>query len=261
MTWIVTGVVAASTAYGAYKGGQQASAYGEGKAAAGEIKQEKLILLGGKQQLGLDVANLQYETAIDQETQQRGIVQRQTGMATRDIGMQGQAAAAQSGLATSGTIESKTSMQTGDVLGKYQSDMQKLVDTRKAERKRRDFSRTEADLSYRSGEISAEEAYQNTLSSMDEGGVGEGAIGGFVSGIKTVLSDKRLKENLDYIGDSPSGIRVYEFNYLNSDTRHRGVIANQLVDSHPNAVSKNKDGYYRVDYSQIDVNFEIVKGD
>ena len=172
MTWIVAGIAAGTAVVSGI--GRGISAMGNkgnvaaGNVAAAEIYQDKLNLLGGKKQLGLDVSNLQYETAIDQETQQRGILQRQTGMATRDIGMQGQAAAAQSGLATSGTIQSKTSMQTGDVLSKYQSDMQKLVDTRQAERKRRDFASTEADLSYRSGEISAEEAYESTLTDLSQ---------------------------------------------------------------------------------------------
>ena len=67
---------------------------------------------------------------------------------------------AQSGLATSGTIEGKVQTQTKDLLGKYKSDMTKLVETR-------DLSKAEADLSYRSGEMSAEDAYQNLLTDID----------------------------------------------------------------------------------------------
>ena len=81
------------------------------------------------------------------------------------------------------------------------------------------------------------------------------------TGATIAASDKRLKENVDYIGDSPSGIRMYKFNYLGGDTRYRGVMADDLIDSHPDIIGKNNDGYYTVDYSQIDVDFEIVERD
>jgi len=245
------GVVAAGTAYGAYKGGQQADAYAEAEAAAKQIQQEKLGLLGEQKGLAMQAAQSQF--AGGQRDVSMGT---RTGM--RDIQAGAATAASRSGLATSGTIESKVQTQTKDLLGKYKSDMTKLFETR-------DLSKAEADLSYRKGEMSAEESFQNTMAGFDEGGVGAGALEGFMGSIQTgasiATSDRRLKANIDYIGDSPSGIKIYEFNYFNNDVRHRGVIANELVDSYPNAVSEDKDGYYMVDYSQIDVDFEIVKGD
>ncbi|MAH50259.1 hypothetical protein CMI37_30845, partial [Candidatus Pacearchaeota archaeon] len=50
--------------------------------------------------------------------------------------------------------------QRGDLMAKYKSDMTKLFETR-------DISRTQADLSYRKGEMSAEEAYQSTLTQLE----------------------------------------------------------------------------------------------
>ena len=248
---IGVGVVATSTAYGAYKGKQQEKAYGEAETAAEQIQQQKVGLLGEQKGLATQAAQSQFaggqrDVSMGTQTGMRGI---QAGAAT---------AASRSGLATSGTIEQQTKIQTGDLMAKYKSDMTKLFETR-------DLSKAEADLSYRKGEMSAEESFQNTMAGFDEGGMGAGALEGFMSGIGTgatiAASDRRLKANIDYIGDSPSGIKIYEFNYLNNDTRYSGVIANELADSHPNVVSKDKDGYYMVDYSQIDVDFEIVKGD
>ena len=141
MSWIVAGiVVAGSTAYGAYKGGQQAQAYEEAETAAGEIKQQKIGLLGEQKDLNIQAAQSQFaggqrDVSMGTQMGMRGI---QAGAAT---------AASRSGLATSGTIEQQTKTQTGYLMAKYKSDMTKLVETR-------DLSRTEADLSYRKGEIS-----------------------------------------------------------------------------------------------------------
>ena len=43
-----------------------------------------------------------------------------------------------------------------------------MVDTRAFAGKERDLQLTEADLQYRSGEMSAEEAYQNTLTGIEQ---------------------------------------------------------------------------------------------
>ena len=69
----------------------------------------------------------------------------------------------------------------------------------------------------------------------------------------------RLKTNMNYIHTSKNGINVYEYNYIWSKKRYRGVIAQELLESHPNAVGKRL-GYYTVDYDEIDVNFEKLNG-
>jgi hypothetical protein len=70
-------------------------------------------------------------------------------------------------------------------------------------------------------------------------------------------SDIRLKEDIEYIGKSSEGFKIYEFNYKDKEGRYRGVMADDIP-FHP-AVSRGDDGYYEVDYSQIDVNFERIK--
>ena len=71
-------------------------------------------------------------------------------------------------------------------------------------------------------------------------------------------SDIRLKENIVRTGESPKGYPIYEFNYKNDPTtRYRGVMAHDLVTSRPDAISRI-DGYLAVDYSKLDVNFEVV---
>ena len=72
------------------------------------------------------------------------------------------------------------------------------------------------------------------------------------------FSDPRLKENVLYIGDSPSGLKIYEFDYiagLGIAGRYRGVMANEIPQ---NAVTRRAGEYDMVDYSKIDVEFERI---
>ena len=73
-------------------------------------------------------------------------------------------------------------------------------------------------------------------------------------------SDVRLKENITKVGNSPSGINIYEWNYKSApDTRYRGVMAHEILEAHPEAVALEPDGYMSVFYGKIDVNMERVK--
>ncbi len=73
------------------------------------------------------------------------------------------------------------------------------------------------------------------------------------------LSDIRSKENIEQIGVSPSGYKIYEWNYKhNKKTRFRGVIAQDVVKINPMAVDVLDDGNLAVFYDMIDVNMEVV---
>jgi hypothetical protein len=111
------------------------------KGYAGDIKQEQLDLLGEQKDIAFKTAQSQFTGAS------RDIgFGLQTGQ--RDIAY----ATGKTNLATSGTMQT----QTSDLLAKAKSDMTKLFETR-------NLSKTQADLSYRKGEMSAEDAYQSTL--------------------------------------------------------------------------------------------------
>ena len=73
-------------------------------------------------------------------------------------------------------------------------------------------------------------------------------------------SDERLKRNINYVYSTKSGLNVYDYNYIwDKDTKYRGVVAQELLETHPSAVGK-RFGYYTVDYDKLDVNFERVNG-
>jgi len=68
------------------------------------------------------------------------------------------------------------------------------------------------------------------------------------------MSDIALKNNINYIGKSPSGINIYTFTYKGDDKVYQGVMAHEV----PHASSFNDDGYLMVDYSKVDVEFKRV---
>ncbi len=74
------------------------------------------------------------------------------------------------------------------------------------------------------------------------------------------LSDERLKENIEYI-ETIDNVNVYEFDYIDKShgkDRYRGVMAQQVKGFYPDAVFTDSSGYYKVDYSKLPVNMEIV---
>lgn len=73
----------------------------------------------------------------------------------------------------------------------------------------------------------------------------------------TMGSDISLKENINLVGKSNSGINIYEFNYKDKkfgSGRYRGVMAQEV----PQASLMSDEGYLMVDYSKIDVPFEEI---
>lgn len=74
-------------------------------------------------------------------------------------------------------------------------------------------------------------------------------------------SDRRLKNILKLIGKSDMGINIYLFSYkFNPNVYYKGVIAQELVGTKfESALVIDKNGFYSVDYSQIDVPFKKME--
>lgn len=70
------------------------------------------------------------------------------------------------------------------------------------------------------------------------------------------FSDRRLKVNIEHIGQTVMGLNLYEFEYLWSPTRHKGVMADEVLEVMPEAVLLGDDGYMVVDYDVLGVEFE-----
>ncbi len=80
--------------------------------------------------------------------------------------------------------------------------------------------------------------------------------GGGAGNISNLFSDIRLKENIDRVGSSKSGIPIYEFNYIGDNNRYSGAMAQDLLGT--NAVSVHESGFYMVDYNSIDINMKLI---
>ena len=73
-----------------------------------------------------------------------------------------------------------------------------------------------------------------------------------------LFSDIRLKEKIENTGNSPSGIPIYEFNYIGCSNRYSGAMAQDLLSINPDAVSLDASGYYKVNYNNIDVDMHLI---
>ena len=73
-------------------------------------------------------------------------------------------------------------------------------------------------------------------------------------------SDRRLKTNINLIGKSPSNINIYSFEYRDKDKfgygTYQGVMSDEVIKE---AVTLGVDGYDRVNYSLLDVEFKKLK--
>ena len=73
-------------------------------------------------------------------------------------------------------------------------------------------------------------------------------------------SDVQLKENITLVGKSGKGLPIYTFNYKGDrNQRYQGVMAQDLLTTdYANSVITGSDGFYRVDYRDLDVTFKKV---
>ena len=87
------------------------------------------------------------------------------------------------------------------------------------------------------------------------------SLGGQVNfnSVSYPTSDRRLKNNIKLISRSKAGLNIYSFNYKDDKTwgkkTYQGVMSDEIPTS---AVIKHEDGFDRVDYSKIDVEFKSI---
>jgi hypothetical protein len=69
----------------------------------------------------------------------------------------------------------------------------------------------------------------------------------------STISDARLKRDMMRTGTHPLGFGVYRFKYLWSDSTYVGVIAQELLETAPHAVTAGPGGYLAVDYDALGI--------
>jgi len=87
------------------------------------------------------------------------------------------------------------------------------------------------------------------------------SIGTGIGSLKTAFpqtfgSDRRLKENIQKIGESISGLGIYKFNYIGKAKQYIGAMADEVIKVVPEAVGTMSNGYLGVNYNLIDVDFK-----
>lgn len=84
------------------------------------------------------------------------------------------------------------------------------------------------------------------------GGRGGGGRGGR-------RSDIRLKHDIVLLGYLNDGLGFYRFSYNGSDRPYVGVMAQEVAQVAPGAVTRGRDGYLRVNYEKLGLKFQDYK--
>jgi hypothetical protein len=64
-------------------------------------------------------------------------------------------------------------------------------------------------------------------------------------------SDVRLKTDIEQVGTTVYGLPLYRFRYKTGPARFEGVMAQDVLQVMPGAVTRGADGYYRVNYARL----------
>ena len=68
-----------------------------------------------------------------------------------------------------------------------------------------------------------------------------------------IPSDLRLKTDIQQVGTTAHNLPLYAFRYVGNDEQYEGVMAQDVLEVMPSAVSVGKDGYYRVRYEMLGI--------
>jgi hypothetical protein len=69
-------------------------------------------------------------------------------------------------------------------------------------------------------------------------------------------SDIRLKHDIVLLGYLNDGLGLYRFSYNGSDRPYVGVMAQEVMQVFPAAVTRDRDGYLRVNYEKLGLKFQ-----
>ena len=90
------------------------------------------------------------------------------------------------------------------------------------------------------------QSQQNAQNSASMAGMGQ--MAGMAA--MMMMSDRRLKDSITRIGELDDETPIYTFKYKGGETFHVGVMAQDILETHPEAVH-SIEGFYAVDYSKL----------
>jgi hypothetical protein len=89
------------------------------------------------------------------------------------------------------------------------------------------------------------------------GGGGGGGRGGGGGGGRR--SDIALKHDIVLLGHLSNGLGYYRFSYIGSERAYVGVMAQEVAQVMPDAVTRGSDGYLRVYYEKLGLTFRTYR--
>jgi hypothetical protein len=78
-----------------------------------------------------------------------------------------------------------------------------------------------------------------------------GSIASTVGGIASIFSDRRLKRDVERVGEFEDGLGIYEYRYVTSIKRVLGVMADEVAKLRPWALGPKRAGFATVDYGAL----------
>ncbi len=94
--------------------------------------------------------------------------------------------------------------------------------------------------------------YGNTMSGLFS--IPSAILGGWARSGFATSSDRRKKRDIVRVGWLNDGTPIYRFRYLDNDTMHIGVMAQDIVEDRPEAISFDPEGFMMVDYERATEN-------
>lgn len=78
-----------------------------------------------------------------------------------------------------------------------------------------------------------------------------GSIASTVGGIASIFSDRRLKRDIERVGEFPDGLGIYAYRYVMGAKRVLGVMADEVAKLRPWALGPERAGYATVNYGAL----------
>lgn len=78
-----------------------------------------------------------------------------------------------------------------------------------------------------------------------------GSIASAAGGIASIFSDRRLKRDIERVGEFPDGLGIYSFRYVMGIKRVFGVMADEVAKIRPWALGAKRAGYSTVNYGAL----------
>lgn len=78
-----------------------------------------------------------------------------------------------------------------------------------------------------------------------------GSIASTVGGIASIFSDRRLKRDIERVGEFPDGLGIYAYRYVMGTKRVLGVMADEVAKLRPWALGPSRAGYATVNYEAL----------